>query len=108
MAGGSVHFARIPHPGVGARFQSSRKRWKKVFAQSILRDESRAAVTAGGGIAVAHIMFQRSRNAAGARKIAAFITANSGHTHHRREISILSERLPQTRPQRLPPGVEHG
>src|SRR6267142_6165502 len=108
MAGDSVHFARVHHHRVGSRFRGCRKRRKKIFSQSILRNERGAAVAAGGGIAVAHIVLQRSRNTEGARKITALITTDRSHTHDRRKISVFTQGLPQARPQRLPSSVEHG
>src|SRR5467141_3746479 len=107
MAGCSVHFARIHHHGVGARLYSSSKCREKVLTQSILRDKRGAPVSTRSRVAITHIVFQRGRNTAWARKITALIPTNGGHSHHRREISILAECLPQARPQRLPSGVEH-
>src|SRR6266478_5727950 len=66
MSGRSVHFARINHHSVGACFHGRGKRREKIFTQSNFRDKRGASVTAGGGIAVTHIVFPTSATTAAA------------------------------------------
>src|SRR5260370_8173599 len=103
MAGRSVHFARIHHHGVGARFHSRSKCREKVFAQSIFRDKRGASVSIRSRAARTHIVFQRSRKTVGARKITSRIPANGAHSHPHRTIRSPPEFLPPPLPPTLPP-----